>query len=144
MPDLPLHIGKDLPGINLIPVPASCASHMPKSDVLQRYYADYYATAAEHHTFHEPMRFAHRVLRAMPTVTGVEPLRILDFGGGDGSLAIVAHCLRARRTKNPVDRKTLESASLSRCGTEPKYLARASIVETVWCVLTLILPGVVW
>jgi 2-polyprenyl-3-methyl-5-hydroxy-6-metoxy-1,4-benzoquinol methylase len=82
---------------------ASSASHMPKANVLQRYYADYYANAAEQHTLHEPMRFARHVLRAMPPATSDKPLRILDFGGGDGSLAIaVAQCLRAPRMTMPI------------------------------------------
>jgi 2-polyprenyl-3-methyl-5-hydroxy-6-metoxy-1,4-benzoquinol methylase len=82
---------------------AASASHMPKPGVQQRYYAEYYANASEQHTFHDPMRFARHVLRAMPCPEGSNPLRILDFGGGDGSLAVtVAQCLRSRGVSLPV------------------------------------------
>ena len=82
---------------------AASASHMPKPDVLRRYYADYYTNAAARHTLDEPLRFARHVLGAMPEVSGSGMLRILDFGGGDGSLAIaIAQCLRTRSAAAPI------------------------------------------
>ena len=77
---------------------AASASHMPKPEVLQRYYAEYYAGADQQHTLDDPMRFAQHVLRAMPDQPRSTSVRILDFGGGDGSLSLaIARCLQARR-----------------------------------------------
>ena len=76
---------------------AASASHMPKPDVLATYYAEYYAGASLRHTLDKPERFARHALRAMPDFDSSTSLRILDFGGGDGSLAIaVAKLLQSR------------------------------------------------
>ncbi|MBW0017780.1 MAG: methyltransferase domain-containing protein [Mycobacterium sp.] len=76
---------------------AASASHMPKPEVLASYYAQYYSGAALRHTLDKPERFARHALRAMPDLRGPKPLRILDFGGGDGSLAIaIAKLLRSQ------------------------------------------------
>jgi 2-polyprenyl-3-methyl-5-hydroxy-6-metoxy-1,4-benzoquinol methylase len=61
---------------------------MPKGELLDRYYAQYYSNAREFYTFVGPARFARHILRFMPDVTLTGELRILDFGGGDGSLAM--------------------------------------------------------
>jgi ubiquinone/menaquinone biosynthesis C-methylase UbiE len=43
------------------------------------------------------LRLARHVLRAMPALRGSTALRILDFGGGDGSLAVaIAKYLQSR------------------------------------------------
>jgi 2-polyprenyl-3-methyl-5-hydroxy-6-metoxy-1,4-benzoquinol methylase len=88
------------PDINMLAC-SSCgacsASHMPTPQLLNDYYAKYYADSEEQHTFHSPARFARHLLRSMPDLAGAESLRILDFGGGDGSLSIaVAAELKAR------------------------------------------------
>ena len=45
----------------------------------------------------DPSRFAFHVLRAMQDLRGSTPLRILDFGGGDGPLFIeIAKHLRSQ------------------------------------------------
>jgi 2-polyprenyl-3-methyl-5-hydroxy-6-metoxy-1,4-benzoquinol methylase len=66
---------------------ACSASHMPKRELLDRYYAQYYSKAGDHVAFSSPERFA-RHLGAVLKPQAVSSLRILDFGGGDGSLAI--------------------------------------------------------
>jgi 2-polyprenyl-3-methyl-5-hydroxy-6-metoxy-1,4-benzoquinol methylase len=66
---------------------ACSASHMPKRELLDRYYAQYYSKAGDHVAFSSPERFA-RHLSAVLKPQAASPLRILDFGGGDGSLAI--------------------------------------------------------
>lgn len=63
------------------------ASHMPKDDVLAKYYAQYYADTELKTTTSNAAYFAHHVMAPM---TGLKPagaLRILDYGGGDGSVA---------------------------------------------------------
>jgi hypothetical protein len=66
---------------------ACSASHMPKKELLDRYYAQYYATLGDHVTFSDPDRFARHLCTVIkPQPAGL--LRILDFGGGDASLAI--------------------------------------------------------
>jgi 2-polyprenyl-3-methyl-5-hydroxy-6-metoxy-1,4-benzoquinol methylase len=66
---------------------ACSASHMPKQELLDRYYAQYYSKAGDHVAFGSPERFA-RHLSAVLKPQAASSLRILDFGGGDGSLAI--------------------------------------------------------
>jgi 2-polyprenyl-3-methyl-5-hydroxy-6-metoxy-1,4-benzoquinol methylase len=76
---------------------ASSASHMPKTELLNRYYNQYYSKSADGHTLHEPRRFSRHVLKFMPDLTQAQSLRILDFGGGDGSLSIaIARELQSR------------------------------------------------
>jgi 2-polyprenyl-3-methyl-5-hydroxy-6-metoxy-1,4-benzoquinol methylase len=78
---------------------AASASHMPKPDVLRTYYAEYYSGTSLRHTMHKTERFARHALRAMPDLHESQPLRILDFGGGDGSLAVaIARLLQAQGT----------------------------------------------
>jgi 2-polyprenyl-3-methyl-5-hydroxy-6-metoxy-1,4-benzoquinol methylase len=94
-----LKIQRD-PDINMLRCDAcgACsASHMPKPELLQRYYRGYYSSASDNLTFSNPKRFARHLHKVMPNLQGPLPLRILDFGGGDGSLAIaLAQDLRAR------------------------------------------------
>jgi 2-polyprenyl-3-methyl-5-hydroxy-6-metoxy-1,4-benzoquinol methylase len=66
---------------------ACSASRMPKPEFLDRYYARYYANAPGRIAFGNPQRFVRRLAALIkPPPRG--SLRILDFGGGDGSLAI--------------------------------------------------------
>ncbi|WP_188112740.1 methyltransferase domain-containing protein [Mycobacterium simiae] len=82
---------------------AASASHMPKPDVLESYYAEYYSHGPLRHTLHNPGRFARHVLRAMPNLRRSAPLRILDYGGGDGSLSIaIAKVLHRDRKSAPI------------------------------------------
>lgn len=66
------------------------ASMMPTPRALEDYYAEYYDARADaggaKTTFGSPERFAHHIVERL---TGhVHRLRVLDFGGGDGSLAL--------------------------------------------------------
>jgi hypothetical protein len=82
---------------------AASASQMPKPDFLRTYYAQYYSDLSQEHTLDDPLRFARHVLRAMPDLCGSTPLRILDFGGGDGSLAVaIAKYLQCQGKPVPV------------------------------------------
>ena len=66
---------------------ASSASQMPRPALLERYYRQYYEPGASQYTFIEPTRFARHLLAFMGGLAAASSLRILDFGGGDGSLA---------------------------------------------------------
>jgi SAM-dependent methyltransferase len=60
---------------------------MPTARALDSYYATYYQGSEEKVTFDLPAALAeHVVRRAFPNV-GPEPIDVLDFGGGDGSIA---------------------------------------------------------
>jgi SAM-dependent methyltransferase len=63
------------------------ASHMPMPQVLEEYYASYYSGSDHEITFSEPTRFARHVVNSLPASVFSERVRILDYGGGDGSLA---------------------------------------------------------
>lgn len=86
------------PEIYLLHCPACCgrsAAWMPRPEILQNYYSGYFEptdTAGENEsvcvTFQGIERFARHLIRAMPVVPGTSPVRILDYGGGDGSLAL--------------------------------------------------------
>lgn len=86
------------PVIHLLHCPAcgGCsAAWMPKPEVLQDYYSGYFdasETAGENDaicvTFQGVERFARHLIRAMPVAAGTSPVRILDYGGGDGSLSL--------------------------------------------------------
>lgn len=60
---------------------------MPKEDLLARYYAQYYAGTELKTTTSNARYFAHHVTAPMPGLLRSGPVRILDYGGGDGSLA---------------------------------------------------------
>ena len=66
------------------------AGRMPRDEILQQYYSDYYARdeiritsyaeGAANHIFRRTRAFLNR---------DTAPLRVLDFGGGDGAIAIL-------------------------------------------------------
>lgn len=89
---------------------------MPRPDVLESYYAGYYDGHERDVTFSAPLRFARHLIRGLPSVSFGESVRILDYGGGDGSLAkAVASRLialgRARSAEVRVVDFTLRDAS---------------------------------
>jgi SAM-dependent methyltransferase len=65
----------------------SSASQMPRPELLERYYAQYYRRGAIQYTFDNPARFARHLHPFLKNLGAASSLRILDFGGGDGSLA---------------------------------------------------------
>jgi 2-polyprenyl-3-methyl-5-hydroxy-6-metoxy-1,4-benzoquinol methylase len=60
---------------------------MPKEDVLEKYYSQYYADSELRRTISSAERFARHVTGLMPGLAQSNTIRILDYGGGDGSLA---------------------------------------------------------
>lgn len=79
---------------------ASSASHMPRPEVLARYYAEFYSGFDRAVTFSSAARFASHVVRQLPRRASGPTLRILDYGGGDGSLsrAVAERLLALGRT----------------------------------------------
>lgn len=68
-------------------------SHMPTDDVLARYYARYYADTELKTTTSNAGHFARHVTAPMSGLTATKgTIRILDYGGGDGSLAYAIAC----------------------------------------------------
>jgi Methyltransferase domain len=98
---------------------AFSASHMPKADLLSRYYTQYYLEASDGYTLDGPTRFARHLLRFMSDVALAGELRILDFGGGDGSLAIaIARGLQNRaHASNSITIDLVDYASPRESGT---------------------------
>jgi hypothetical protein len=86
---------------------ASSASYMPTVEFLTRYYDQYYTGVSDKYTFGDPARFAQHVLAPMAGISDIggisdaSEMRILDFGGGDGSHAIAL----ARELRGKVGRK---------------------------------------
>ena len=79
------------PRIDLLECPtcrACSASMMPSEPFLERCYADYYVDDSDKVTFDEPHRFGVHICRSLDPGTLGKPVRILDFGGGDGSLSL--------------------------------------------------------
>ncbi|MBV8516040.1 MAG: methyltransferase domain-containing protein [Acidobacteria bacterium] len=60
---------------------------MPRAAVLERYYATYYDGHEREVTIANPAQLARRIVRTLPRAAFGERVRILDFGGGDGSVA---------------------------------------------------------
>src|SRR5262249_1769341 len=90
---------------------ASChacsASHMPRPHILDQYYRTYYAGKPEKLTCPSSNGLARHILgfvTASRVAASEGPMRILDFGGGDGTLsAKVARELSARCPSGQVD-----------------------------------------
>lgn len=66
---------------------AASASHMPTDEVLASFYASFYDDRDREITFSAPERFAKHVTGILPRARFDGSVRILDYGGGDGSLA---------------------------------------------------------
>lgn len=76
----------------------SSASHMPRREVLEEYYSRYYEDRQDDVTFSRPVRFARHLARLLRGHALPRAMKILDYGGGDGSLATeLARLLIARR-----------------------------------------------
>jgi 2-polyprenyl-3-methyl-5-hydroxy-6-metoxy-1,4-benzoquinol methylase len=81
---------------------AASASYMPRRELLERYYAQYYKPNSDTYTFDNPQRFGRHLLGFMPGIEKVPSLRILDFGGGDGSLAFAMAQVLQDRAGRPI------------------------------------------
>lgn len=64
------------------------ASHMPTDAFLDRYYSSYHDGRDARVTFFDAARFADHVFSAFRAAAKSPALRMLDFGGGDGTLAV--------------------------------------------------------
>jgi 2-polyprenyl-3-methyl-5-hydroxy-6-metoxy-1,4-benzoquinol methylase len=60
---------------------------MPTDSVLAQYYSQYYTSPQLRTTTSNTRHFARHVTTPMPGLTRSNVIRILDYGGGDGSLA---------------------------------------------------------
>lgn len=81
---------QDSPEINMLECPhcrGCSASHMPTTAVLDKYYSQYYRQSSLKTTTSNKQRFARHVITPIQTVHPTNSIRILDYGGGDGSLA---------------------------------------------------------
>jgi SAM-dependent methyltransferase len=61
---------------------------MPSEELLHRYYATYHSEREQKVTFANKDRFAGHLARAILPLRARASVRILDFGGGDGTLAL--------------------------------------------------------
>ncbi len=81
---------QESPAIDLLECPrcrACSASLMPRPEVLNNYYTDYYKAGQDRNTCPNAARFADRIAGHTEFSFTGRPIRILDFGGGDGRLA---------------------------------------------------------
>ena len=62
------------------------ADAVPSADLLDHYYARYYSSTERRVTCASPKKFARRIFRSLGGMRK-DRIRILDFGGGDGSIA---------------------------------------------------------
>jgi len=91
------------PDVYLLDCPncrASSASQMPKPETLARYYSEYRQDTDSKVTFFSPARFAAHIIQLAGPRWKQPTIRILDFGGADGSLSLAIADLLARRGEN--------------------------------------------
>jgi SAM-dependent methyltransferase len=86
------------PVVTLLRCPScggASASHMPIAGYLRDFYRDHRRGREHGVTFQAPRRFGRRLATALAPRLGGGDLRVLDFGGGDGTLAVsTARCLQ--------------------------------------------------
>lgn len=78
------------PDVDMLRCPncrACSASHMPRPELLESFYARYYDHFDREVTFSDAARFARHVVDGLPRDAFEGSMRILDYGGGDGSLS---------------------------------------------------------
>jgi SAM-dependent methyltransferase len=86
-----VHAIQSNPDVSLLHCPIChgySASRMPSDEYLAEYYNSYYAGHPQKVTFAGVSRFARHIVRALPRSMSQERISILDFGGGDGSMAV--------------------------------------------------------
>jgi SAM-dependent methyltransferase len=86
-----VHRIQDAPVVDLLACPhchGASASRMPRPEVLDGYYRDYYAGKDARVTTPDPGRFAGSIVRRLAPPAAGAQARVLDFGGGDGSIGL--------------------------------------------------------
>ncbi len=88
------------------------ASWMPTPETLERYYGQYYDdTEGAHVTFSGVSRLSRRIADELGSLFGRPVARVVDFGGGDGSVSIgIAELLVAERGVGRVDIELVDHA----------------------------------
>ncbi|HWQ91520.1 MAG TPA: methyltransferase domain-containing protein [Clostridia bacterium] len=79
------------PSVHLLSCPncGGCsASHMPIPQVLEAYYDGYYRGDGPRVTLAQVHRFVNNLVRVIAFERRPGPLRLLDFGGGDGTIGL--------------------------------------------------------
>jgi hypothetical protein len=103
----------------------SSASRNPTYECLARYYSGYFSTGREQVTFDlSPRRFANHIL-GLISLLPQERVRILDFGGGDGTLSLAAAKLLIERGTRAVEIDIVDFQQSPVCGIEGVSISRA-------------------
>ncbi len=86
------------------------ASHMPRREVLDQLYTTYYDQSERGRIiFQNPQRLGRHIVKtASAGLLSERGLRLIDFGGGNGSIAIAAAQLLTQRTRRPVQVKVVD------------------------------------
>jgi SAM-dependent methyltransferase len=90
VPRKPVFRLQESPAIDLLECPkcrVASAAQMPLPAVLDDYYANYWSDEADKLTFRDGEYLAAWILKYVSIDANRDPVRILDFGGGDGTLA---------------------------------------------------------
>jgi SAM-dependent methyltransferase len=127
------------PEIGLLPCrecDGCSASRMPTPETLAGYYSQYYRENDERVTFAGTERFARHIIRGLCSYTDpahTETFKILDFGGGDGSLSkkiaeiMVAEGIQSR----PIEIVLVELQEVSPSSTDSFVLTATDSLERV-------------
>jgi SAM-dependent methyltransferase len=103
-PRKPVFLLQDSPAIHLLQCPkcrVASADQMPLPAVLDAYYTSYWPDETDKLTFRSGDYLASRILKYVSIDRNRDPIRILDFGGGEGTLArLIAQGLMQARTVN--------------------------------------------
>jgi 2-polyprenyl-3-methyl-5-hydroxy-6-metoxy-1,4-benzoquinol methylase len=67
---------------------AISASRVPNNETLRKYYSNYYTTSHLNVTINNPNRLAGHIFKYINKCINKDHINILDFGGGDGGIAI--------------------------------------------------------
>jgi len=107
-PREPVFLVQESPAVHLLRCPKCrgvSADQMPVPAVLDAYYTNYWPDESNRITFGSGDRFAARILRYAGIDRNRDRIRILDFGGGDGTIArrIAQRLLNERPAEIEID-----------------------------------------